>query len=325
MIKRWPTALCLNEILLMKLKNIKHSQNILMLLLCSSNEKLEWPRETKELCHYCLQPITGSPWPLPVAYDRQKKVYECLGFYCPGGACTLGMMTEKKLGDPHHLQLIARDYYGVATPICAAPPREWLAVLAGKHGGDMPTALAEWRRNSCRITKHPSANLFVRVTYFLEQEEAQRRESERRQKHSASLLVKPTLLAESERGKLEQRRKAAPKKIAAKSLFQTMFVGSDSQIKRVHPFLLQRHPAIRVIPCIAEQAHAQICWRHMQERSHFINVQCTRFRVQMHPNVQQSHSHVDVWHMNCKIEQAHKVADVNLMWHMCLFAPQRNR
>ena len=198
-----------------------------MLLLCAANEKLEWPQETKELCHYCLQPITACPWPIPVAYDRQKKVYECLGFYC-SGACALGMAHERKLGDPHHIQLIARDYYGVAGTVVAAPPREWLAVLVGKHSGDMTLALAEWRR-PCRISKHPSANLFVRVTYFLEQEEGQRRESERRQKHSASLLVKPTLLAESERGKLEQRRKAAPKKVAATSLFRTMFVAADSQ------------------------------------------------------------------------------------------------
>jgi hypothetical protein len=139
------------------------------MILCASDERNEWPTTTKERCHWCLGPITCQPpWPLPVSYDQQSHQYRCLGFFCCAN-CSEAARQERRIGDERHLQLIARDYYGVkrVTAIQPAAPREYLAVLYGRYQ-NWEQVYCEYHSRDFVVSRYPSPGLFVRVTYFLE-------------------------------------------------------------------------------------------------------------------------------------------------------------
>jgi hypothetical protein len=178
-----------------------------MLLLCASAERNEWPMQTAEPCHWCLRTITCQPpWPLPVAYDQRTHQYRCLGFFCSAN-CAEAQRRALRVGDQQFLRLIARDYYGAVgrIVIVPAPPREYLAVLYGRHR-DWEAAYNEFHSADLQVSRYPAPGLFVRATYFLEKTAVA---------EPGRSAPAPTALDDSKRGCLEQQKRVLKRKPAS--------------------------------------------------------------------------------------------------------------
>jgi hypothetical protein len=206
---------------------MEEMKKITLLLCVADSTKIEWPERTAEACHFCIGPIPGVPFPLPVSYDAKRAKYECLGFYCCPN-CSEAQRRRMKIGDASWLQLILRDYFHFPSwkkAVTPSAPLEWLAVLIGKHGGDVQAARREYHEHSVCVTCIEPCRYFVRVTYFLEQSCASQQEVARRKRNADSMDVAPVPLAETKRGSLEQRRKKSTSSVQFQSLFaQKAFV-----------------------------------------------------------------------------------------------------
>lgn len=114
-------------------------------------------------------------------YDQDKQEYWAVGFFCCVG-CAEAFRCEKHIGVRRWLELFAAEHFAWRGRISAAPPREYLAVLCGKHGGDMRAALAEFR-GSPDVTIRRPVNI-VRASYFLDQAQKAVVEQKERQRRA---------------------------------------------------------------------------------------------------------------------------------------------
>lgn len=178
------------------------------------------PQRTHELCKWDMQPISGTPFPYPVAYDERFKKFYVVGFTC-SVSCALAYHHSTNSESFHtrnrarHIVLLAKDYFGASySPalVRCAPPREKLSALYAKYAtsgepNPMVKAVAEFRQDSESLIFHTFPTPpFIRVTQRVDEELIRREREEQHRQRLELLQQNPRPIACTQRGREEQRK-----------------------------------------------------------------------------------------------------------------------
>jgi hypothetical protein len=205
-----------------------------------------WPKQTRELCRWDLQPFSGTPIGIPRSFDKHARKFHLDGYFC-SFSCAKSFIGHKSMDAKNNrtsewLEQLARDFYGEyfhQKKIRAAPPRAKLSYyyaifLKEAREDPMRAALREFRGDSEKMIIHPHpAPPFFRVTQAMDEEEIFERKEQQHQDRLALMDQGPRPIALTQRGMVEQRkyvlarRKPGKKSGAIGNLLGIKFVTRD--------------------------------------------------------------------------------------------------
>jgi len=140
----------------------------------TSNLDDGWPKCTRELCLYDLQPFECKPVGIPRGYDEKRNMYRMQGLFC-SWSCAFAYLQREKSSPKYriHLNLFRKFIESVlnmkADELQLPPPLEHLAQLAAARGS-IAKATTEWRSSLCAYADlRPVDNLFLPVSQVFEE------------------------------------------------------------------------------------------------------------------------------------------------------------
>lgn len=100
------------------------------------NGEKHWPTSTTICCFHCTEPFSGFPFPLPIKYDSNSKLYTCFGVFCSPNCAKAYLREHPTVGNTLcyvYLKQLAQELFSILEDIIAAPPSCTLKKFGGEY------------------------------------------------------------------------------------------------------------------------------------------------------------------------------------------------